>query len=521
MSKVVYSLFVILILSNLAWAGPDVRLSAKQIKRVVALENSISNNELEASQSQNKYAVEIERMAQIRAGAYGSVESVSGSFGLLYRKGYTVKARTQIEGLHELSDFEDQSLKATLHFGEISYIAEGEEYSYEVEGTTIISPNIKMVGLWITIGGTWSLTIKREGQHRFTLRVSLLKLKDGSLCVSKGWAYGGFGISSSLEQGMVFEVRDDDANVQKVVDQFLGGDIRPLQSLAQKNKNYKLIEKSEAKSKGSYSYFGMMSPYVSWFTLGLSSGVTETESQKMDAADKIINHEKSVTYVAENRLQLLNYLSSSSRTYKIADDLTHAENDEVKLQSSEIWESEWSIASTSQLAIYLKHIQDSTLLAKDFQIKMPNGQSAGYAKIQLEINYDPDNFSYIQRHNNLVDKMRNEAYAQLVSDYQNKFEVASHSASAPTIYNILTNERFQHISNLNFAWAQMKKYLKGELTLEGRALMMRSIFRSPYMYKQWFEFSKTCGLSYKLSLATTKFDFLVKEQRFEAQGVCR
>lgn len=48
---------------------------------------------------------------------------------------------------------------------------------------------------------------------------------------------------------MVFEVRDDDDNVQKVVDQFLGGDIRPLQMLALKNKNYKLLERSELKSK--------------------------------------------------------------------------------------------------------------------------------------------------------------------------------------------------------------------------------------------------------------------------------
>ncbi len=118
---------------------------------------------------------------------------------------------------------------------------------------------------------------------------------------------------------------------------------------------------------------------------------------------------------------------------------------------------------------------------------MSSGQSVGYVKFLLEINDDPSNFSYIQRH----------------------------------INNILTNEHFQHISNLNFSWVQMKKYLKEELTLEGRAFIIRAIFRSPYMYKQWFEFSKNCRLSYKPSLATTKFDYFVKEQHFESQGVCR
>lgn len=521
MTKIYYSLILAFVLSNFAWAiSPSIRLAGQQVKRVTALEIGQYKDELIQAHSEGKYAVEIERMAQIRVGAYQSVESIKASFGLLYREGFTVKAGTELDGLHELSDFDERSLQATLNFGDISYIKEGDEYTYNVEGTTIISPNVKFAGLWITIGGTWSLTVKRKSSHHFILSVSLLKLKDGSICFSKGWVYGGLGISSSLEQGITFSVRDEYSNVQKVVSQFLNGDIRSLQNLADKNKNYKIIKKTEENKKGKYSYMGMMSPYFSWLGISFSSGLTEKENHNMSASDKLIKHEKSVTYVADAKFQLLNYLSSHSRTYKIADDLL-TEIEGAKLESLENWEAEWSVAGTSQIISYLRRIKEATLLTKELQIDIPANQNAGYAKVNFEVQYNPANFIFVQNHKDLIDQIRRTAYAQLQSDYQKKFEEVPTNAMAGVVYNQLMNEKMQQELDLNFAWAQLRKYYsRDELTLEHRALLMRAIFRSPYMYKQWFEISKSCGLSYKLSISTSNYNLLINEKKFAKKSLC-
>lgn len=509
------------LLSSAAWAAGSIRIGGKSIKRIVALEKGPSD-QLELASSETRYSAEIERSAQIRAGYFASIENSAQSYGLLYNQGFSVKAKRLVDDVNELDEFESESLEATMHFANLSFIKIGDEYTYTVDGTAIFSPNVGPVGLWLTLQGIWSLSVKREGNQHYILTISLKKAKDGSLNVSKGWVHGGVGLRTSLADGMIFDVHDSLDQLQVVAKSFLKGDLRPLQKLSQSNGRYKLLEKNQDKEKGRYAYIAASSPYVTWLNWGFTTSFTENESKALSSNDKILKDEKSVTYQKENNLQFFNYLTSSSRNFSATSNLNDGEKDGVDL-AVEHWEREWSSTNSRALKMEISRMIGLSRLDKELEIDIPDNTDIGYARVHLVLNYSPAQFQYLKNNLSLVDQMKLNAIEQLEKDTRLKMEELSrYPGSAATLYNGIMMARLAEMNYINFAWGQLKKYLKKEeLDLESHAYIMRAIYMSPRFYKEWYKLTRRCGLDFKFTIESESFKSFERTIHFNRQASCR
>ena len=74
----------------------------------------------------------------------------------------------------------------------------------------------------------------------------------------------------------------------------------------------------------------------------------------------------------------------------------------------------------------------------------------------------------------------------------------------------------------HFNWGQLKKFLKQpEFSPESKIKIMKNLFKVPQMYKEWFDFSKRCGITVQLELKSEKYKKLTYTNFFEKQPDCQ
>lgn len=488
------------------------------INRLSSLETSSKEGTLELASSKSEYTLEIERFINGNiALSQNPWEKAPFKIGINLRSGLAVIAKTSLKKKSEAFAFETQNFLIPLTKDGVRKIKINDSYSYIFDAVMSASLGAYGIDASVGISGGWRFKVLKTKENEVEVHMSLVDGKNATLTYSQGYASLYEMLGADLEKGYHFVIDLNQPSGIEAYEQIIRGNIIFAQEQANFRKGVRYI--SEKRMQTYYSELGLKikTPNIAWFMLKNSKRSSISSSKEQFKEERAQTDSLTASYTETSQLDFATFYHGKNRVFSVSKNVT-----EDSVVAKDIWDEEYNAGNF--LKPLILNFTQTTLFSEYRNIHIPETDSNSYSGLHFELRYSQK----LLEHLISGDVDYNALEQAAVQALNNHIEEKKKTNPSEWRYSLIDEQRAEllkissSISLLKKRTLEMRELKNGdpEALLKHYTKIMKVVYKSPYMYKAWTNYTKRCGQTLDLKITSSAFKTYLVHKEFKANQLC-
>lgn len=390
------------------------------------------------------------------------------------------------------------------------------------------------IGLFTVATGGWVNFFQKTGPNRVYVERSKRKIRSVSFGVGVGRPSIGVEKQFAEQKGYSYEFVLDNQQSIEAFERFMAGDMTKAQELEKVEKSgVNKIASLKDSSTGWARSFSLSTPFIPILSFKTSSGNSYDEAEENTVWDEHITTGTGA-YVKQRNIFLAGKQLNESRSF-VGGKVTKTSPTVEGTSASEeffgnfkySYQSNWG--QEKRLRKYVKKVKALTGITSETCATVPSFEDTlGFNQVSLELNLSDE---YIQElvglrpgssGTNLLKKIKTAALNYQsdkgLTDYCNaadddQYDQRCDAVPAESVNTVFANLE-TYSKNMKKNYADKKEFAKN-LTKFGQ-----EIWKSPYVFKAFFERGKLCGQEFKFEISGQRLTRHALDQKFAYKSAC-
>jgi hypothetical protein len=521
MGKVSFNIFLALLTASLGSLSIhaetiDRHVSARYVKKIISLsEEKNHTSSFETAGPQDGYLVTIEKLGTGLIGPGFEVEKelghykLGGDLGIDADLDFSFTNTKKVKTLKEAHAFIEMNALDYFQAAKVLKMEEGETVTFDLVAGMLMDATAKGAGGSVIIKGGWDIEVTKKEKDVVSVEFSLINSQMVSAIYDNFEATFSYDLGAFTANGFTIELNLKDAMARESYKRIFQGNILFAQEQSISNRNVLFLKHHTSKKKVHGTSFGQTSPVLAWFFLN-SSNYLGTEN-KMELS--YTNNSKEESFVAsyeeDTQLDFIGLYVGGNRTFSVEHNLENK-----KFEIMDHYETEGNSGDIFNAS--LKRMLFKTRMGQYFDLNVPKGANSFY-NIKFDVIYSESFLRHIISGDINLRALNGNAKKNIQVYFDSKIAEAKkfqgNYASDRTfalirdkqfednLVDIGTHRMLRHSGKMQEAWAQ------GDLkaVIENFSVMMKYIYNSPELYRQFVDYAKHCGLEINTEISSAAF----------------